>query len=359
MSTEESVRVAVVGCGGMGSTHAKRVSQTGHTVVAGADVVEANRNAFGERFGARTYADHDALLENEELDALVVTVPNAFHEPAAVAGLEAGLDVLCEKPLAHTLEAAESIAETANSTEGFCMLGFHSRFSTVASLFETYRDNGAFGDITHVQANYVRRRGIPGIGSWFTDPDLSGGGALIDIGVHALDFALFMLEFPDVVEVSGQTRTDFGHREDYADPDDMGSGWSTDEERTFGVDDSASAFIRCADGTTIDLEAAWAANQKATKRFVARGTEGGAEFEFGGDELTLLDAEAAPVDHYVDTEVRGDREPATHAAAVDCFIDAVSTGEHPEVNTVEQALQVQRILDAIYRSSERGEAVSL
>jgi predicted dehydrogenase len=343
----------------MGSGHANRVSKAGHEVVAGADVLEANRESFRDRFDARTYASHDDLLAEESVDALIVTVPNAFHEPVAVAGIEAGLDVLCEKPLAHTLEAAESIAETAEGSDGFCMLGFHSRFSTVASLFETYRNDGEFGDITHLEANYVRRRGIPGVGSWFTDADLAGGGALIDIGVHALDFALFMLEFPEVVEVSGETRTDFGDRDDYADPDGMGSGWKTDDDATFGVDDSASAFIRCADGTTISLEAAWAANQRPTRQFVARGTEGGAEFALAADELTLIDARDAPVDHYVDSEIQGDRDPSNHEALVQHFLESVATDETPEINTVDQGLQVQRILDAIYRSSERGSAVSL
>jgi predicted dehydrogenase len=139
----------------------------------------------------------------------------------------------------------------------------------------------------------------------------------------------------------------------------MNSGWKTDEDAELGVDDSASAFIRCADGTTIDLEAAWAANQRPTRDFVARGTEGGAEFTLAGDEMTIIDAESGPVDHFVDSEVRGDRDPDTHEALVQYFLDAVAAGETPSMNTVEEGLQIQRILDAIYRSSEQGTAVSL
>jgi predicted dehydrogenase len=355
---DKAVRVGIVGLGGMGRHHAENIIRLGHEVVSGADVVSDTRMRFAEEFDVATYETHEKLYENEDLDAVVITTPNKFHEPAAISALESGYSVLCEKPLAHSLAAAERIATAAHSADGFCMVGFHNRFSTPASIFKEYQEEGRFGDITHIQANYVRRRGIPGIGSWFTNKELSGGGSLIDIGVHVLDFTLYLLDFPEIIEVSGVTRSDFGVRDDYADPDGWGGNWDTASD-TFDVDDSTTAFIRCADGQTITLEVSWAAQQTPTTECVVRGTEAGAEFDFHDDSITLIDSGKQGVDHYSDTHISGNLEPSGHEAQDSLFLESVAAGESPQLNTVEQGLTVQRVIDAIYRSSEEGRTQTL
>src|SRR5699024_3656069 len=162
------------------------------------------------------------------------------------------------KPLAHTLESAEAIADAARSSDGFVMTGFENRFANPVEVLKNLQHEGRLGTARHVEANYIRRRGIPGRGSWFTSRASSGGGSLIDIGVHAIDLALFFLDFPDVVEVSATTRSAFGSREDYAYLEMMGEDLGPAE---FNVDDSVTAFIRCATGQTVSLEAAWATNR--------------------------------------------------------------------------------------------------
>ncbi len=353
--TAEAVQIGVIGLGGMGHTHAANVFNLDHEVAAGVDVVEEARDEFADQFGVPTYETFEAMYEAEDLDGVVVTTPNKFHEPATVAALERGYNVLCEKPLAHSLEAAQRIAEAADRSEGFCMVGFHNRFTTPVSVFKEYQSEGRFGEIRHVQANYVRRRGIPGVGSWFTDRELAGGGALIDIGIHALDLALYTLGYPDVEEVLGITRSDFGGRTDYADPDGFSGNWDSTDE-TFDVDDSVTALIRCADGKTISLEAAWAAEQSPTTDFVVRGTEGGAEFSLHEDSLKILNSGTQGTDHYVDSEITGSLEPAGRPAEIERFVDGILEGAAPEINTVEEGLTIQRVIDAIYRSSEDGEA---
>lgn len=355
---DRAVRVGIVGLGGMGRHHAEIITGLGHEVVAGADVVSDIRERFAEEFSAATYETHGELYEEEALDAVVITTPNKFHEPAAIGALESGYSVLCEKPLAHSLAAAERIAATARTAEGFCMVGFHNRFTTPASIFKEYQAEGRFGDITHIQANYVRRRGIPGVGSWFTNEELSGGGALIDIGVHVLDFALYLLDFPEIIEVTGVTRSDFGMREDYADPDGWGGNWDT-ASSTFDVDDSTTAFIRCADGQTITLEVSWAAQQTPTTECVVRGTEAGAEFDLHDDSITLIESGKQGVDHYSDTRISGKLDPSGHEAEDSLFLESVADDEAPQLNTVEQGLTVQRIIEAIYRSSEEGRTQTL
>lgn len=354
----EEVQLGVVGCGGMGRTHAGNAEDFGHDVVAGADVVEDVREAFAYEFDAEPYDDAEEMYDDADIDAVVITTPNTFHEPAAVAALERDLSVLCEKPLADDIESAERIVEAAEDSEGLFMVGFHNRFTTPPAVFTERRDAGEFGDISHVEANYIRRRGIPGLGSWFTNRELSGGGSLIDLGVHAIDLAMYVADFPEVVEVSGVTRADFGTLEEYADPDGWSDNWDT-EEGGFDVDDSVSAFIRCADGTTISLEVSWAANREPTHEFHVRGTEGGARFDLGEEELTLLSCSTAGTDQYVNTELDGELDPSGHAAEDELFLDAVAAGEHPGTNTAEEGLAVQRIIDAIYRSSEEGRAVRL
>ncbi|ELY65769.1 oxidoreductase domain-containing protein [Natronococcus jeotgali DSM 18795] len=341
----------------MGQTHATNAETLGHEVVAGADLVASTREEFAETYGAATYEAFEEMYDGENLDAVAVSTPNAFHEEAVVAALERGYDVLCEKPLANDLESAERIADAAAESDGFCMVNFHNRVSTATEVFKDRQAEGFFGDVTHVDANYVRRRGIPGVGSWFTNRELSGGGAVVDIGVHAIDYALYLMGYPEVEEVFAVTRTEFGHREDYVDPGDW---YDETDEAVFDVEDSATAMIRCADDRTISLEVTWAANQAETNDFVVRGTEAGAKLELGGEELTLYEAGTQGTDHLVDSTLTGGSLDRTGWEGSDeRFLEAVLSGETPALNTAEHGLTVQRVIDAIYRSAEKGTSVSL
>lgn len=349
----EDVRVGVVGLGGIGTHHAERLRESDARLVGGMDVDADARTGFAEQFDVPTYGDVDELLER--VDAVLVTTPNRFHEEYAVRALEAGADVLLEKPLAHTLESAERIADAAADADGFCMLGFHNRFAGSTEVFKHYQREGRFGDLTHVETNFVRRRGIPGRGSWFTDREVAGGGALVDVGVHALDLVLHLLDHPTVVEVTGQIRAEFGTSDEYA----FVEMWGEDcGPGGFDVEDSATAFLRTADGTTISLEVAWAANRPDTRETFVRGTDAGASFDIGSDELTIYEADPGGGNHLADTEITTQSRDA-YAAEQRAFLEAVTVGEPPARNTVEEGLQVQRIVDAIYRSSEGGQGIRL
>lgn len=349
------VRVGIVGLGNIGHYHANRILDLGHDVVAGADINAKARARFAETYDAATYESYTQLFHDADLDAVVVTTPNKFHEEVAIAALDTGLDVLLEKPLAHSLESARRIVDAAADSDGFCMVGFNNRFANGVEVFKSYQREGRFGEITHVEANYIRRRGIPGRGSWFTSKDIAGGGALIDIGVHAIDLSLYFMEFPDVLEVSGTVRSQFGRREDYA----YLEMWGDDTgASSFDVSDSASAFIRCADGRSISLEVAWAANREDNENFIIRGTEAGAKFNLEDGTLKFYETGKGGADHFADTEVKT-RINDTHKSEQETFLDAVSRGEPPEGNTVEEGLIVQEVIDAIYRSSDVERAVEI
>lgn len=357
MSADNPVRLGIVGLGFMGTVHAENAETFGHEVVAGVDVAPEAREEFAETFDATAYSEVEGMLDAEALDAITVSTPNAYHEAAVVPALERDLPVFCEKPLAHDLESAERIAAAARESAAFCMVNFSNRPSTAAEVFIGYRDEGFFGEITHVEANYIRRRGIPGVGSWFTNAELSGGGAVVDIGVHAIDFALYLMGYPPVEEVFAVTRSDFGHSDEYVDPGDW---YEPTEEAVFDVEDAAMASIRCADDRTIALEVAWAANRPDSREFVVRGTEAGATLPLGGESVTLHQAGKQGTDHLLDAEiVDGSIDQTGWEGSDRRFLEAVQVGSPPPSNTVDEALTVQRVLDAIYRSAEAGRSVSI
>ena len=355
MPGTNEVRVGFVGLGNIGHYHADRLRElAGVEMVGGVDINPEARARFAEKYGVESFENYEDLYA-ADVDAVVVTTPNKFHEEYAVAALRSGLDVLLEKPLAHSLESAERIAEAARNATGFCMVGFHNRFRNPVEVLKAYQTEGRFGKTRHVEANFVRRRGIPGRGSWFTNAEIAGGGALIDIGVHAIDLALHFHDFPAVQEVAGTIRSQFGTRDDYA----YLEMWGDDAESgEFSVDDSVSAFIRCENGKTIALEVAWAANRSPSEEYVVRGTEAGASFDKSEDSLTIYETGRGGTDHFSDSEIET-RHEDPHKAEQRVFFEAVRDGVAPTRNTVEQALEVQRVIDAIYRSHEQGQAVRL
>ncbi|WP_129113764.1 Gfo/Idh/MocA family protein [Halegenticoccus tardaugens] len=344
----EEIRVGIVGLGSMGHWHTELVENAGGDVVAGADVVEDARRHYERKWGIDTYASHEDLYADERLDAVIVTTPNKFHEPAAVDAFEADVDLLLEKPLAHTLDSAERIAAAAEDSDAFGMVGFHNRFSNAATALQGYVEEGHLGDVTRVETNYLRRRGVPGRGSWFTSSEIAGGGALVDIGVHIIDLTLHVLGYPEVTQVSGVARSEFGSRDDYAYlemwGDDAGTG-------AFDVEDSAMAMLQTADGQTVSLDVAWATNGEREETISLRGTEAGATLDKAAGDLTLYETRDVGTAHHVDSTVAVPERNCKEAQAR-CFLDAVATGESPGINTIDEALVVQRVIEGIYRSSD-------
>ncbi len=349
---DQTPRTGIVGLGNIGQYHAERLLELDIDLVGGMDVSTEARETFERRYGVETYEDHTALYET--VDAVIITTPNKFHETYTVDALETGIHVLVEKPLAHSLESARRIREAAAASEAICMVGFNNRFLNTVQIVRNRIERGELGTITHIEANYVRRRGVPGRGSWFTRRAIAGGGALIDLGVHAIDLALYILDFPTVEEINGVTRTEFGSRENYAYLDMWGDDAGPDE---FDVDDSATAFIRCANDRAISLEVAWATNRPATHEFVIRGTEAAARFDLLEGDLTFYSASTAGPHHLEDTSIQTPQND-THSDEQRAFFDAIVSARDVG-ESVEEAFTVQRVIDGIYRSSAEGRCVSI
>ncbi|WP_440772768.1 Gfo/Idh/MocA family protein [Natronorubrum sp. DTA28] len=346
------IRTGIVGLGNIGQYHAERLVDHGVSLVGGMDVAAEARSRFARRYDVDVYEDHHELYDT--IDAVIITTPNKYHEEYAVDAFDRDLHVLLEKPLAHSFESATRIADAANDSGGHCMVGFNNRFANTVQIVRNRIEQGDLGEISHIEANYVRRRGIPGRGSWFTRRQIAGGGALIDLGVHAIDLALFLLDYPDVNEVNGVARGEFGSDEEYA----YLEMWGEDAGPAgFDVDDSASAFMRCKEDRTISLEVAWATNRLPTHEFVVRGTKSAARFDLLEGDLTFHSASNVGPDHLEDTSIET-REIDTHSREQEVFFDRIERDE-PDDRSVEQALAVQQIIDAIYRSSDEGHTITV
>ncbi|MFB6139103.1 MAG: Gfo/Idh/MocA family protein [Halosimplex sp.] len=352
--------IGLVGLGKHGETHAEFLEELGHTVHA-VDLDPRAKRRFVERFDARMYEGLPELF-SAGLDAAIISTPNKFHETAAIEAFEEGLDVLVEKPLAHTLESAERIVEAAEETGNICMCGYFHRFRNRVKLAKAYADSGRLGEVTHVDARYMRRRGVPGHGTWYTSREIAGGGALLDVGSFLVDLVLDFYGWPDLEEVIATARSDFGHRDDYAYLEMWGED---DDAEMYDVEDSATAFCEFEGGRTAHLEVAWAANARRRHEYNIRGTEAGVSLDVttplesvdpSSDQVRdfrLYEVRSDVVDHYVDSElVPPANDPFRDELAA--FLAAVETGESPERCTAEQALSVQRVVDRIYEATDRN-----
>ncbi|SEQ22663.1 Predicted dehydrogenase [Natrinema salaciae] len=346
------IEAGIVGLGNIGQYHAERLVDLGVTLAGGMDIAAEARTRFARRYDVDVYDDHHELYDN--IDAVIITTPNKYHEEYAIDAFERGLDVLLEKPLGHSFGSAERIAEAAAQSDGLAMVGFNNRFANTVQIVKNRIDRSELGQLSHVEANYIRRRGIPGRGSWFTRQQIAGGGSLIDLGVHAIDLALYLLGYPDVKEVSGVARSEFGGRDEYAYLD----MWADDAGPDgFDVDDSASAFIRCAGNRTISLEVAWATNRPATHEFVVRGSQSAARFDLLEGDLSFHSASNVGPDHLEDTSIET-RQNDTHSDEQREFFERIIDGDE-RGSSVEEALEVQRVIDGIYRSSEEGRTITI
>lgn len=358
MNETDRLEIGVVGLGTYGSYRAEILEEFGHRMY-GADPSVTTRDELETEFEGGLYESPSALFE-KDIDALVITTPNKFHESVAVDAMEQGIDVFIEKPLAHSLESAEQIAEVADDTEQICMVGFQSRFLNVCNILKSYIEEGRLGEITHIEAKYTRRRGVPGRGTWYTSDEIAGGGAVIDIGIHVFDLLFYFLDSPSVSNVVSSTRCDFGDRESYAYLDMWGED---DDARMFNVEDAASGFIEFDDGTTASIEIAWATNVEPEHAYYIHGTEMGAHLDITdivdseADVVQMLNfyrAETGGADHFLDISATTNRNDPYREQMRE-FEEAIIAREHPSINTIEQALDVQRLVDRVYEQNEQEE----
>lgn len=345
------LRFGVLGAGQISRLACPEIDRHPHArVVAISDPHPGRLTAARELLGpVRTYHDSDSLLTDEQIDAVYIATPNALHAPQALRALAAGKHVIVEKPFSTSASEAQAMIEQAERFGKIISVGMNQRFLPDCQRLARLVRSGALGDVYHAQAFWFRRAGIPKLGSWFGSKALAGGGALYDIGVHLLDLALFLLDRFEPVSVSGHVYSTFGPRG----LGEGGWGLSDRDQPAFDVDDSATAWLRFADGATLTLDVSWARHQGESDRMnvVLSGSEAGAACYPG--ELYR-----AKSNQYETTPLPELPLTYPHQSRFHNFIGAI-LGSEALCATPAQALAVQRILDAIYESSRLHREVML
>src|SRR5690625_754163 len=199
------LKVGVIGVGSISGVHIQPYLENDDVeLVALCDINEERLAEAGERYGAANlYKDHEALLENEEIDAISICTWNNSHAAIAIDALEAGKHVLVEKPLSMTYEEALEVQKAVRKSGKILQVGFVRRHGENTKILKQFIDNGDLGEIYYAKASCLRRLGNPG--GWFSDQSKSGGGPLIDLGVHMIDICWYMMGKPRPVSVSGNT----------------------------------------------------------------------------------------------------------------------------------------------------------
>jgi predicted dehydrogenase len=357
----EQVRVGVVGCG-IGAWHVEGYAEEPRAKVvalAGLDTDRCLRLAKQHDI-PHVVGDYQELLEKVEVDAISIAVPNHLHVPIGLAAVRAGKHVLIEKPLARNAVEGEELVKAAKEAGVVLAIAFNRRARSDMQVLRRHIDDGGLGDVYYAKAYWMRRAGIPGLGTWFTSKEEAGGGPLIDLGVHVLDMALWLMDNPAVVSVSAATYAKLGPqgKGNYA-----GNRFKAVDGMPYEVEDLATAFLRTAAGATIQLETSWAAYTGVTDEFGVSlfGEKGGAELhvkdyaEVGTLKL-FADMGGAPTDSA--PRLRPKPVHAGHSEVIRRFIDSILTGA-PMSPSGEEGLDRTRLIDAIYRSAELGREVRL
>lgn len=353
---ERKTKIGIIGVGGISNVHIAAYQKNPDVeLYAFCDIDEEKLRKKGELYGIkRLYTDANEMLAAlPELDAVSVCTWNSEHAPCAIAALNAGKHVLCEKPMAVNAELARRMIEAAERNQRVLMVGFVRRFGQDCRLVKDFIDAGALGEIYFAKAKYIRRNGNPG--GWFGDRSRSGGGPLIDLGVHVIDLLRYLMGNLKPVSVTAATFDKLGNRPDIK----LSSGSYRSETATENpintVEDFATALIRFENGAVLSVETSFCLNGKDSAEVALYGDKGGVEFEpemrfYTQQNGYLTDVIPAPAPKF--------EFKSAFQAEIDNFVSAVRTGS-PVLAPAQDGLLLMQILDAAYESARTKREVLL
>lgn len=352
----EKTKIAIIGVGNISGVHISAYQKNPDVeLYAFCDINETQLNKRGEEFGiTRLYTDCEEMLhELPEIDAVSVCTWNSAHAPCTIAALKAGKHVLCEKPMALNAKEAAEMQKAAKESGKLLMIGFVRRFGNDCAMLKDLIADEQFGDLYWAKATYLRRNGNPG--GWFGDKSRSGGGPLIDLGVHVIDLTRYLMGNHKPVSVYGATFQKLFNRKDIK----GGVGYrsvSASDNDICDVEDAVTALIRFDNGSVIQVEASFSLNIEKDKGEIELfGTKAGAKLDpelrvfssMNGymNNVSFHDSTALSFNGLFDNEINH-------------FVDCVRTGA-PCRNPAEDGVMLMRILDGIYESAYTGHEVMI
>ena len=348
----KQLKVGVIGVGGIAGSHFPGWNaSTNAEMVAFADPVAPVLERVAKEHGiTKTYAKPEDLIADPDIDIIDICTPSAYHAPLAIAALNAGKHVICEKPLAPTPADINAMIEARDKAGKYLMTAQHFRFQTDTMALKKEIETGSLGDVYHARSWMLRRNWLP-VRPGFIYKKNSGGGPCIDIGVHILDLTLWMMGHPKPVAVSGVTQDKLSR------VPGAFSAWGGDIPQDMDVEEFASAFVRFDNGATLILEVSWMLHhqtQTEDMQMWLYGTQSGSHWP-SNKILTANNTTKRTADIQL-APVGSGMEP--HAAECVAFAQAIADGA-PSPVPAEQSRDVQLILNGLYESAEKGAEVRI
>ena len=344
----KKVRVGIIGAGSIAGMHITCLKKIpGVEIVAACDIDEKNAESTAELHDIpNVFTDYKKLLRLKEVDAVSVCTPNFFHAEPAIAASRAGKHVMVEKPMAMNAREAQAMVDAAKKARKLLVVGFQYRYAPGTQMLKRAIDDGKFGKVLYARCQAMRRRGIPNWGV-FGRKDLQGGGPLIDLGVHIMEAAHYLMGKPQPVAASGNCYTYIGNKKS-----NVVSSWPNWDHKTYTVEDLAIGMIRFANGATMVVESSFCAHiEKDVFDIDLMGEKGGANWGkpkmFTDQSGTMVDIEPA----FLGADSQWDRKMGD-------WIECIRTGRKP-MSPGEDGVAIQKMLDGIYKSAEAGKEVTI
>lgn len=348
----EKIKIGIIGVGSISEVHiGGYLADNRCEIYAFCDINEDTLKKKGEKYGVtRLYTDKDEMLrECPEIDAVSVCTWNAAHAECTIAALNAGKHVICEKPMAMNAQEAEAMKEAAERNNKLLMIGFVRRYGKDCAVTKDFIDAGDFGELYYAKATYLRRAGAPG--GWFGRKEYSGGGPLIDLGVHVIDLSRYLAGNPKPISVYCATFNKLGRRENLKLNDVWGNANGFGE---FNVEDFASALIRFENGFVISLEASFSLNVKDEVATIQLfGTKAGALLNPELEIITEKNNYLTNVSFAASTSLSFD---GLFEGEIKHYLDCIVDGANC-ISPAEDGVMLMKILDAAYKSAETGHEV--
>lgn len=354
MAKARKIKCAIIGCGTIGNTHADGYAASPYGELACVvDLVKSKAEAVAAKYHVpRAITNYQTMLKDPAIEAVSVCLPNYLHAPVTIACLKAGKHVLCEKPVALTATQAKAMQTAAHRCRRLLAIGVVNRFHDNVNAIRDMIQRQELGPVYHVHTVFTAHRSIPGLGGWFTTKSKSGGGVMIDWGVHFIDLILYCLNFPTPVSVSGAAYAKLGRAmRDYT----YTSMWAgpPNYDGVCDVEEYVSGLIRTK-GPNIAFEGAWAQNIGKGEMYIDfLGEKGGVRLQYGGDFTVYTFRDGALYEIHPSLRVG-----SMFQSEIDSFLQCAATGQKSPAH-IDSVIGTQRVLDAFYLSAKKNREVAV